>query len=91
MLTGEPLPVDRGIGDQVTGGTRNGEGVLVMPAEPYYPTRSGPPALRLSFGDLDQTAMVTGVARLAKALDRLRASSAAVAAHSSHSSKENVV
>src|SRR6185437_331755 len=28
------------------------EGVLVMPAEPFYPTRSGPPALRLSFGDL---------------------------------------
>ncbi len=28
------------------------EGVLVMPSEPFYPTRSGPPALRLSFGDL---------------------------------------
>jgi 2-aminoadipate transaminase len=49
------------------------EGVLVMPAEPYYPTRHGPPALRLSFGDLDEQAMVTGVARLAKALERLRA------------------
>ncbi len=28
------------------------EGVLVMPSEPFYPTRNGPPALRLSFGDL---------------------------------------
>ena len=30
MLTGEPLPVDRGPGDEVTGGTRNGSGVLVV-------------------------------------------------------------
>ena len=30
MLTGEPLPVDRGPGGPVTGGTRNGEGVLVV-------------------------------------------------------------
>ena len=30
MLTGEPLPVERGPGDPVTGGTRNGDGVLVM-------------------------------------------------------------
>ncbi len=30
MLTGEPLPVDRGPGSQVTGGTRNGNGVLVV-------------------------------------------------------------
>ncbi|MDE2572975.1 MAG: PLP-dependent aminotransferase family protein, partial [bacterium] len=30
------------------------EGVLVMPAEPYYPTRQGPAALRLSFGDVDE-------------------------------------
>ncbi len=30
MLTGEPLPVDRGPGDQVTGGTRNGPGVLLV-------------------------------------------------------------
>ena len=30
MLTGEPLPVDRGPGDQVTGGTRNGSGALVV-------------------------------------------------------------
>ncbi|HLH29266.1 MAG TPA: cation-translocating P-type ATPase, partial [Acidimicrobiales bacterium] len=30
MLTGEPLPVDRGPGSTVTGGTRNGDGVLVV-------------------------------------------------------------
>jgi heavy metal translocating P-type ATPase len=30
MLTGEPLPVDRGPGSPVTGGTRNGEGTLVV-------------------------------------------------------------
>lgn len=30
MLTGEPLPVDRGPGSTVTGGTRNGSGVLVV-------------------------------------------------------------
>jgi heavy metal translocating P-type ATPase len=30
MLTGEPLPVERGPGDPVTGGTRNGNGVLVV-------------------------------------------------------------
>jgi copper-transporting P-type ATPase V len=30
MLTGEPLPVDRGPGSAVTGGTRNGEGILVV-------------------------------------------------------------
>jgi heavy metal translocating P-type ATPase len=30
MLTGEPLPVDRGPGSFVTGGTRNGDGILVV-------------------------------------------------------------
>jgi heavy metal translocating P-type ATPase len=30
MLTGEPLPVDRGPGSSVTGGTRNGSGALVV-------------------------------------------------------------
>ena len=33
MLTGEPLPVDRGPGSQVTGGTRNGSGALVVRVE----------------------------------------------------------
>ena len=30
MLTGEPLPVERGVGETVTGGTRNGSGALVV-------------------------------------------------------------
>ena len=33
MLTGEPLPVDRGPGSRVTGGTRNGSGALVVRVE----------------------------------------------------------
>ncbi len=33
MLTGEPLPVDRGPGSLVTGGTRNGWGPLVVRAD----------------------------------------------------------
>jgi DNA-binding transcriptional MocR family regulator len=39
-----------------------------MPADPFYPTRSGPPALRLSFGDLDDDALLRAVERLARAL-----------------------
>ncbi|MBV8067943.1 MAG: PLP-dependent aminotransferase family protein [Candidatus Eremiobacteraeota bacterium] len=46
------------------------EGVLVMPAEPFYPTRSGPPALRLSFGHLSREEAREGVARLGRALER---------------------
>lgn len=46
------------------------EGVLVMPAEPFYPTRTGPPALRLSFGDLADDASAMAVARLARALGK---------------------
>ncbi len=44
------------------------EGVLVMPAEPFYPTRSGPPALRLSFGHLDEATAREAVRRLGRAL-----------------------
>jgi heavy metal translocating P-type ATPase len=33
MLTGEPLPVDRGPGSQVIGGTHNGSGALVVRVE----------------------------------------------------------
>ena len=33
MLTGEPLPADRGPGSLVTGGTRNGSGTLVVRVE----------------------------------------------------------
>jgi len=44
------------------------QGVLVMPAEPFYPTRSGPPALRLSFGHLTVERAAEAVARLGRAL-----------------------
>jgi DNA-binding transcriptional MocR family regulator len=47
------------------------EGVLVMPAEPFYPTRSGPPALRLSFGHLSTQDAQEGVARLGRAFAKL--------------------
>ncbi|GAC1311383.1 MAG: PLP-dependent aminotransferase family protein [Vulcanimicrobiaceae bacterium] len=50
------------------------EGVLVMPADPWYPTRSGAAALRLGFGDLDDAAMRDAVARLARAFARPKAS-----------------
>jgi Cu+-exporting ATPase len=33
MLTGEPLPVEKGAGDHVTGGTRNASGSFLMRAE----------------------------------------------------------
>jgi len=33
MLTGEPIPVEKGVGDRVTGGTVNGAGTFVMRAE----------------------------------------------------------
>ena len=33
MITGEPLPVEKSIGDKVTGGTVNGTGGFVMRAE----------------------------------------------------------
>lgn len=47
------------------------EGVLVMPAEPFYPTRTGPPALRLSFGHLPTDESREGVARLGRALSAM--------------------
>jgi Cu+-exporting ATPase len=33
MLTGEPIPVEKGVGDRVSGGTLNGNGVLSVRAE----------------------------------------------------------
>jgi DNA-binding transcriptional MocR family regulator len=47
------------------------QGVLVMPSEPFYPTRQGPPALRLSFGHLPPDEAAEGVRRLAAALSKL--------------------
>ncbi len=43
-------------------------GVLVMPADPFYPTRNGPAALRLSFGNLSETDAREGASRLGAAL-----------------------
>ncbi len=48
------------------------EGVLVMPAEPWYPTRAGPAALRLGFGDLDERTAREAIARLARGLRQER-------------------
>ncbi len=53
-------------------------GVLVMPAEPFYPTRQGPPALRLSFGHLEPALAREGVTRLAAALEDGRGAPSAV-------------
>ena len=47
------------------------QGVLVMPSEPFYPTRQGPPALRLSFGHLPTPQAREGVRRLALAFEKL--------------------
>jgi GntR family transcriptional regulator/MocR family aminotransferase len=65
------LPLPPRISTQAAFDSCAREGVLVMPAEPFYPTRSGPPALRLSFGHLDDEAAREGVARLGRALNRL--------------------
>jgi len=47
------------------------EGVLVMPAEPFYPTRVGPAALRLSFGHIDEATGREGARRIGLALNEL--------------------
>lgn len=47
------------------------EGVLVMPAEPFYPTRTGPPAIRVSFGHLPEEQAKEAVSRMARALGRI--------------------
>ncbi len=49
------------------------QGVLVMPSEPFYPTRQGPPALRLSFGHLPAQEAEEGARRLGIALNKLTA------------------
>ncbi|MBV8244292.1 MAG: PLP-dependent aminotransferase family protein [Candidatus Eremiobacteraeota bacterium] len=56
------------------------EGVLVMPADPFYPTRTGPPAIRLSFGNLPEREAREGVRRVARALQRAGATNAPAAA-----------
>ena len=47
------------------------EGVLVMPSEPCYPTRNGPPALRLSFGHISIEEAREGAERLGRAMSAL--------------------
>lgn len=42
------------------------QGVLVMPCEPFYPTRQGPAALRLSFGHLPADVAREGVRRIGR-------------------------
>jgi GntR family transcriptional regulator/MocR family aminotransferase len=46
------------------------EGVLVMPADAWYPTQTGPAALRLGFGDLPEATAREGLTRLGRALAR---------------------
>jgi DNA-binding transcriptional MocR family regulator len=65
------LPLPQRISTQAAFDSCAREGVLVMPSEPFYPTRSGPPALRLSFGHLSETQAREGVARLSRAVGRL--------------------
>jgi DNA-binding transcriptional MocR family regulator len=65
------LPLPARISTQAAFDSCAREGVLVMPADPWYPTRSGPAALRLGFGDLDDATRAEAVARLARGLARL--------------------
>lgn len=74
------LPLPARISSQAAFDECAREGVLVMPAEPFYPTRSGPAALRLSFGDVDVREIEEGIARVGRALERLRVTPVAVAA-----------
>jgi len=65
------LPLPSRISTQAAFDACAREGVLVMPADPFYPTRVGPPAIRLSFGDLTLEEAREGLDRLGRALHRL--------------------
>lgn len=65
------LPLPARISTQAAFDACARQGVLVMPSEPFYPTRQGPPALRLSFGHLAVGDAAEGVRRLAVALGKL--------------------
>ena len=65
------LPLPNRISTQAAFDECAREGVLVMPAEPFYPTRTGPPAIRLSFGHLPPEEAAEGVRRVGRALRRL--------------------
>jgi Cu+-exporting ATPase len=62
MLTGEPIPVEKGPGDRVTGGTLNGDGTLVVQA-----TRLGRDSVLQNLVRLVRSAQGTkaGIQRLA--------------------------
>lgn len=62
------LPLPPRISTEAAFGECARRGVLVMPAEPFYPTRAGPAALRLSFGNLPEAEARAGAARLGAAL-----------------------
>ena len=62
------LPLPSRLSTQAAFDASAREGVLTMPADPWYPTRSGPAALRLGFGDLTDTTMREAVRRLGRAL-----------------------
>lgn len=66
------LPLPPRISTQMAFDAAAREGVLVMPADPFYPTRTGPPAIRLSFGHIDEATATQGVERLGRALSRYR-------------------
>ena len=65
------LPLPQRISTQAAFDACARQGVLVMPSEPFYPTRQGPPALRLSFGHLPPEAAAEGAERLGAALAKL--------------------
>jgi 2-aminoadipate transaminase len=62
------LPLPPRISTQAAFDSCAREGVLVMPADPFYPTRVGPPALRLSFGHIDLATAREGARRIGAAL-----------------------
>lgn len=66
------MPLPARISTQMAFDAAAREGVLVMPADPFYPTRIGPPAIRLSFGHIDSGDAAQGVERLGRAFAKFR-------------------
>jgi DNA-binding transcriptional MocR family regulator len=64
------LPLPARLSTQAAFDASAREGVLVMPADAWYPTQTGPAALRLGFGDLPEATAREGIARLGRALAR---------------------
>jgi len=61
------LPLPSRISTQAAFDAAAREGVLTMPAGPWYPTRRGPAALRLGFGDRSEDEAREAVTRLGRA------------------------